>query len=84
MKIEPYLPDDLLNVSAYKDYYVIITYKSGLFKHGVADDETLNMMKDLNPAQYKIMMEGDEFDVSSELVLNTEPDLKKWKKLNII
>ena len=84
LKIEPYLPDDLLNVSAYKDYYVIITYKSGLFKHGVADDETLNMMKDLNPAQYKIMMEGDEFDVSSELVLNTEPDLKKWKKLNII
>lgn len=82
LKIEPYLPDDLLNVAIEKDYYVIITYKSGLFKNGVADSSTLQMMKDLNPRQYKVMMEGDEFDNSSELVLNREPDLIKWKKLN--
>ena len=84
LKIEPYLPKDLLNVSIEKDYYIIVTYKSGLFKNGVASDETLNMIKELNPRQYKVMMEGDEFDNSSELVLNKEPDLTKWKKLNYI
>lgn len=84
LKIEPYLPNDLLNVAIEKDYYVIITYKTSLFKNGVADSSTLQMMKDLNPRQYKVMMEGDEFDNSSELVLNREPNLSKWKKLNYI
>lgn len=84
LKIEPYLPEDYLNISVEKDYYAIITYKSELFKNGVADKDTLKMMKDLNPRQYKVMMEGDEFDVSSELVLNKEPDLSKWNKLNYI
>ena len=84
LKIEPYLPDDLLNVACEKNYYIIITYKTGLFKNGVASDSTLQMMKDLNPRQYKVMMEGDEFDNASDLVLNKEPDLTKWKKLNYV
>ena len=85
LKIEPYLPEDLLNISAEKDYYIITTYKPELFKHGVADDSTLAMMRDLNPTQYKTMMEGDEFAVASELVLNKEPeDLNKWDKLNYV
>ena len=84
LKIEPYLPSDLLNISAEKNYYIITTYKSELFKNGVASDDTLQMMKDLNPRQYKIMMEGDEFDNSSELVLNKTPNLKQWKKLPYI
>ena len=58
-----------------KEYYIIVNYKSELFKNGVADDSTLQMMKELNPAQYKTMMEGDEFAICSELVLNCEPDL---------
>ncbi|MBQ6630817.1 MAG: hypothetical protein IJH55_01635 [Romboutsia sp.] len=60
-----------------QNYYAIITYKNELFKNGVADNKILHMMKDLNPRQYKVMMEGEEFDNSTDLVLNKEPDLSK-------
>ena len=84
LKIEPYLPDNYLTVAVEQNYYAIITYKNELFKNGVADNKILHMMKDLNPRQYKVMMEGEEFDNSTDLVLNKEPDLSKWNKLNYI
>ena len=83
LKIEPYLSPYSLSIMTEKDYYAIITYKPSLFKHPVAEEKTLAMMKDLNPAQYKIMMEGDEFAVASELVLNKQPENldSEWEEL---
>ena len=68
--IEPYLPTDLLNVAENHDFYIIVYYKPELFKHAVIESNALNLMRECNPSGFKAMINGDTFEITSDLVLN--------------
>ena len=73
--IEPYLPEDLLNVSAHEKFYIVVYYKPELFKNAVIEKNALNLMENCNPSGFKSMIEGNSFEITSDLVLNKEMDL---------
>lgn len=83
--IEPYLPSSLCSVLVEQEFYIIVYYKPELFKDTVIQKEALNLMRECNPVGFKAMIEGDTFEITSDLVLNKQPPaLDKWTNKHII
>ena len=83
--IEPYLPNSLCSVVTEQKFYIIVYYKPELFKNAVIERNALKLMEECNPSGFKAMIQGDTFEITSDLVLNKEPPaLNCWQNKHAI